>query len=70
MGEPLLNFHTGRVMDIMFDGVSVDCSSDDKTTTAICLSFESNKALRKVDDHHYAFSLFGGVSSAFLITQN
>lgn len=60
--DPADAFYTGRVMDILYDGVPVDCSSDDKTTIAICMSFDNNKALRKIDDHHFAFSLFGGVS--------
>ncbi|XP_055299621.1 sensory neuron membrane protein 1-like [Sitodiplosis mosellana] len=60
--DPADAFYTGRVMDLLFDGVGVDCSSDDKTTIAICMSFDSNKALRKIDDQHYAFSLFGGTN--------
>ena len=60
--DPADAFFTGRVMDILFDGVEIDCSSDDKTTVAICMSFDGNKAVRKIDDHHFAFSLFGGVS--------
>lgn len=60
--DPADAFYTGRVMDLLYDGVEVDCSADDKMTIAICMSFEENKALRKIDDHHYAFSLFAGVS--------
>lgn len=61
--EPADAFYTGRVMDVLYDGVDVDCSADDKTTVAICLTFDTNQALRKVGDHQYKFSLFGGVST-------
>lgn len=59
--NPTDPFFTGRVWDILFDGVAVDCSDDDDTVKAICLNFEPEKAFRKVDDGHYAFSLFAGV---------
>lgn len=61
--DPADAFYTGRVMDVLYDGVPVDCSADDKMTVAICLSFDTNQALRKVGDHQYTFSLFGGVST-------
>lgn len=64
--NPADAFYTGRVMDILFDGVGVDCSADDQTTKAVCLTFDGNKAVRKVDEIHYAFSLFGGVSRKYL----
>lgn len=60
--DPADAFFTGRAMDIMFDGVEIDCTSDDKVTTALCLSFDDNKSFQKVDDGHFKFSLFGGVS--------
>lgn len=58
--DPADAFYTGRVMDLLFDGVSVDCSSKDDTTVAVCLQLEEK--LRRIDDGHLAFSLFGGVS--------
>lgn len=57
-------FFTGRVMDIMYDGVPIDCTSEDMSVTAICTSFSTGaqQAIRRIDDKHYAFSLFGGVN--------
>lgn len=60
--DPADAFYTGRVWDLLYDGVEIDCSSDDQTVTAICLSMESMKPIRKIDDKHFAFSLFAGVS--------
>lgn len=59
--NPADAFYTGKAMDILFNGVPIDCSADHKVTAAICLSFEDNKSMRKIDDKTYAFSLFGGV---------
>lgn len=63
--DPADAFYTGRVMDLLFDGVSVDCSSDDGTTKAVCLTLEEK--LIKIDDQHLAFSLFGSVSRNLLL---
>lgn len=62
--DPADAFYTGRVMDVLYDGVEIDCSAaaDDKAMAAVCLSFDTNQALRKTDDTHYKFSVFGGVS--------
>lgn len=62
-GNPSDAFYTGRVMDLLFDGVLVDCSSSDQIVGALCLTFEDTPAFRRVNDTHLAFSLFGGVSS-------
>lgn len=62
--DPADAFFTGRVMDLLFDGVSVDCSSDDPTTVGICVSLEEK--MPEIDDHHLAFSLFGAVSETNL----
>ena len=60
--NPADPFFTGRVMDLLYDGVELDCSADDNTVKALCLNFDAEKAFRKVDDTHYAFSLFSGVN--------
>lgn len=60
--NPVDAFFTGKAMDILFNGIPIDCSSDHKITAAVCLSFEENASMRKVDDKTYAFSLFAGVS--------
>lgn len=58
--DPADAFFTGRVMDLLFDGVPIDCSSDNPMTTAVCVSLEEK--FPRIDDHHLAFSIFGGVS--------
>lgn len=61
--EPADVFYTGRVMDLLYgDGVKVDCSSDEVAVSAMCLEFGGQKAFKTIDDHHYSFSLFAGVS--------
>lgn len=68
--DPSDAFYTGRIMDLLFDGVLVDCSSSDQITGALCLTFEDTPGFRRVNGTHLAFSLFGGVSrkqSLFLL---
>lgn len=55
-------FYTGRVWDLLYDGVDIDCSSDDGIVMAMCLEFSNQKAFEKVDEHQFKFSLFAGVS--------
>lgn len=63
--NPTDAFYTGRAMDLMFNGIPVDCSAGEehKVTAAVCLSFDDNASLRKIDDNTFTFSLFGSVSS-------
>lgn len=60
--EPADAFYTGKVMDLLFDGVSIDCSSKEDTTVAVCLQLEDAPAVRRIDEDHLAFSILGGVS--------
>lgn len=59
LSSPQHVFYTGRVMDILYDGIPVDCSSDKFHAKAVCSAFEGGevKAVRRVNDTHYAFSL-------------
>lgn len=51
-------FYTGRVMDILFDGIPIDCSSNTFQAQAICSVLGSTtKAVRRLNSTHYAFSL-------------
>lgn len=61
--EPKDIFWNGRVMDILFDGIPIDCSADSFQATAICSVFESGEvnAVKKYNDTHYSFSLFSAV---------
>lgn len=49
-------------MDILFDGIPIDCSSDEFQAKAVCSVFESGeiKAVRPINSTHYAFSLLAG----------
>lgn len=60
--KPSDAFYTGRVMDLLFDGVEIDCSArnDDTFTAAICMQL-ADEGLKKIDDDHYSFSTFGTV---------
>lgn len=61
--NPTDAFFTGRIMDLLFDGVEIDCSSDDTTVKALCLNFEAENAFRRINDTHMAFAMFSGVSA-------
>lgn len=63
--NPTDAFFTGRVMDLLFDGISLDCSGDDEFTVGVCSTMENEKPFRRIDDGHLAFSMFGGVSIQF-----
>lgn len=60
--NPIDAFYSGRVMDLLFDGVLIDCHSDDHITASMCYHFRNEKSFKKVDAHHFTFSLFSGVS--------
>lgn len=66
--SPQHMFYTGRAMDILFDGIPIDCTSDAFQVQAVCGIFEGGevKTVLPVDDEHYAFSLFGGVNGTDL----
>lgn len=58
-------FWTGRVMDVLFDGIPIDCSSENFEATATCSVFKSGEvaAIREHNDTHFAFSLFAAVKT-------
>lgn len=57
--SPQHMYYTGRVMDILFDGIPIDCSSDKFQAQAVCsvLGTGEIKAVRPLNSTHYAFSL-------------
>lgn len=55
-------FFTGRAMDLLFDGVLIDCTKTDQVAKALCLNFEKENAFKAQDDGQLKFSLFQGVS--------
>lgn len=62
--DPKDMFWTGRVMDVLFDGIPIDCSSDAFEAKAVCSVFEAGEvsAVKEVNETHYSFSLFTAVS--------
>lgn len=57
--SPTSMFYTGRVMDILFDGIPINCNSEDFQVKAVCSVFQSGevKAVRPLGGNHFAFSL-------------
>lgn len=73
--NPKSVFWTGTVMDLLFDGLPVDCSGESFTTAAACAEFESgeHKTIRMVNETFYKFALFTSVITlffCFLFNQN
>lgn len=58
--NPQHMFYTGRVMDILYDGIPIDCSSEEFSAQAVCSAFASGevKAARPHNATHYALSFF------------
>lgn len=63
-------YWTGRVMDLLFDGIPIDCSAEEFASKAICGVFESGdvKAVKKLNSTHYSFSLFSAVNVLFIFS--
>lgn len=62
--QPKDVFFHGKVMDLLFNGVEVDCTSTDFNAKATCSAFEGGDITTVVPSDKediYLFSLFGGV---------
>lgn len=62
--NPTDMFFTGRAMDVLFDGIPVDCSNQDSfQTKAVCGTFESGdvKSVRRFNSTHFKFSFLQSV---------
>lgn len=57
-------FFTGRVWDLLYDGIELDCSSDAFEVTAVCSEFDSGDygEIRRFNETTFKFSLFGNVN--------
>lgn len=53
---------SGRAMDIIFDGVATDCSSDHTITRGVCGQFRDNSQFAEPEPNHLKFSLIGTAS--------
>ena len=49
-------------MDILFNGVGIDCSSEEIEARSLCGALENEKAIKVVNDSYLTFSVLGGVS--------
>lgn len=67
-------FWQGKVMDILFNGIPVDCSAGTFEAQAVCSVFSTGevKAVTRLNDTHYIFSLFASVcfSTQFILIFN
>ncbi|XP_055606895.1 sensory neuron membrane protein 1-like [Uranotaenia lowii] len=52
-------FLTVRVMDLLFDGIPIDCSSEEFSAKAICSGLDTEGAVLPLNDTHVKFSMFG-----------
>nr|AOT85638.1 sensory neuron membrane protein 1E [Mayetiola destructor] len=66
--DPIDIFWQGRVMDILFDGIPVDCSSNAFEAAAVCSVFSTGEvsAVLPLNETHYKFSLFGSTNATDL----
>lgn len=60
--NPTDAFYTGRALELLFDGIELDCSSKDTYTAAICAHIAEDKTIKIIDDDHLAFAVMGNVS--------
>lgn len=53
-------------MDILFNGVGIDCSSEEFEASSFCGAMANEKAIKVVNDTYLKFSVLGGVSCNIL----
>lgn len=61
LGNPTSSFLTGSVMDILFDGIPLDCSASNFAAEAICAALVNDGGLPRINDTHVGFAMFGPV---------
>lgn len=63
--NPETPFVTAPVMDILFDGIDINCDTQEFSAKAICASLQSEaKGLTMFNDTFFKLSLFGAVSKS------
>ncbi|KAL7029807.1 hypothetical protein ACKWTF_006372 [Chironomus riparius] len=55
-GTPFL---TTKVMDLLFNGVGVDCNREDLEASIVCPQIANEKNIKKINDTYFTISLFG-----------
>lgn len=66
--EPADAFWTGRVMDLLFDGIEIDCDTIDPLAKLTCNQMlkMKNPTIQQTNGKKLKFSLLGGVELFFL----
>lgn len=56
-------FWSGTAMDLMFNGIPIDCSSRKAQARVVCMELRASgvQAIQIIDKTHLKFSLLGGV---------
>lgn len=62
--KPSDAFWTGRAMDLIFDGINIDCSSKDPLVRIACKEIDRNggATIIRANETTFKFSMLGGVS--------
>lgn len=57
-------FWTGPIKDYLFDGIEIDCTSDNFAARAVCSIFETGdvQTIQPLRQDFFKFSVFGAVS--------
>ncbi|CRL04099.1 CLUMA_CG017212, isoform A, partial [Clunio marinus] len=61
--KPKSPFLTAPVMDILFNGVGIDCSSEEFEAMSFCKALENEKPIKVVNDTYLKFSVMGGANA-------
>lgn len=63
--EPTDVFWTGRAMNLLFDGIEIDCSTTNPLAKLACTQMRKNKnqAIQQIDKNRMIFSVLGGVKT-------
>lgn len=56
-------FWSGTAMDLMFNGIPIDCTSKKPQAKVVCMELRTGEvqAIQQIDKTHFKFSLLGGV---------
>lgn len=62
--EPVDVFWTGKSMDLLFNGIEIDCNVTNPLTKIACREIRKRKdsSFIHLDNDKFLFSMFGGVS--------
>lgn len=62
-------FWTGRALDLLFNGIEIDCSTKNALGRLACSEIRNGKhqVFRPINNELFVFSLFGGVCSVVFL---